>query len=30
VGIVVMAGALIVAFRAAQRTLAAHPSRTVA
>ena len=30
VGIVVMAGALIVAFRAAQRTLSAHPSRTVA
>jgi hypothetical protein len=30
VDIVVMAGALIVAFRAAQRTLSAHPSRTVA
>ena len=29
-GIVVMAGALIVAFRAAQRTLSARPSRTVA
>ena len=30
VGMVVMAGALIVAFRAAQRTLSARPSRTVA
>ena len=30
VGIVVMAGALIVAFRAARRTLSAHPSRTAA
>ncbi len=30
VGIVVMAGALIVAFRAARRTLSAQPSRTVA
>jgi hypothetical protein len=29
-GIVVMAGALIFAFRAAQRTLSAHPSRTAA
>ena len=30
VGVVVMTGALIVAFRAARRTLAAQPSRTVA
>jgi hypothetical protein len=30
VGIVVMAGALIVAFRAARRTLSAQQSRTVA
>lgn len=29
-GIVVMAAALIVAFRAAQRTLAVHPGRTAA
>jgi hypothetical protein len=28
-GIVVMGGALVVAFRAAQRTLAAHPGRAV-
>jgi hypothetical protein len=30
VGIVVMAGALIVAFRSARRTLSAQPRRTVA